>query len=138
MSFLEDVNFADVVEPRSVSAGEEYRLRIIDVKLDDSGNLPTNKNGDKYILPMFEIPDEVGAKNFTTYLGLPGSSMSQKQLNEAKYRISQFLKCFGFDPENPPDDPTELIDNEGYAILGEKFDEEYGDQNTIRRFITRR
>lgn len=138
MSFLEDVNLSNVIEPKTVPSGQEYRLRIVDVKTDDNGNLPLNKNGNRYILPLFEIPDEIGAKSFTTYIGLPSQEMSDKQKNDALYHINQFLKCFGFDPDSPPDDPTDLIDAEGYAILGEKYDEEYGDKNTIRRFLVQR
>lgn len=136
MSFLEDVNLNDVVEPHTVPGGEEYRIRIVDIKKDENGELPLNKNGNRYILPTFEIPDEVGAQNFTTYIGLPSNDMSEKDKNNTKYRIKQFLQCFGFD--TPPDDPVELIGAEGYAILGEKSDPEYGDQNTIRRFLTQR
>ena len=138
MGFLEDVNFSDVVEPTTVSAGEEYRIRIIDIKTDDNGELPVNKNGNRYLMPLFEIPEEVGAMNFSHYLGMPSADMDAKSSNEAKYRVQQFLKCFGFDPDSPPDDPEELVGAEGYAILGLKNDPQYGDQNTIRRFIVER
>lgn len=138
MSFLENVNFNDVVEPTTVAGGEEYQIRIIDVKTDENGDLPVNKNGNKYLMPLFEIPEEVGAKNFSHYVPLPSSDMDAKSANEVKYRLQQFLKCFGFDPANPPDDPEDLVGSEGYAILGEKNDPQYGDQNTIRRFIVER
>ncbi len=139
MSFLEDINFQNVVEPRTVPGGEEYRLRIVDIKRDNEDNqkLPTDKNGYRYLMPIFEIPDEVGAMNFNHYLRLPSEDMSDKELNNAKYRIKQFLECFGFDSNNPPD-LDDFSGAEGYAILGEQSDPEYGDQNNIRRFIVQR
>lgn len=139
MGFLEDVNLNDVVEPRTVSGGEEYRLRILDVKRDDQDNnrLPTDKNGYRYLMPIFEIPDEIGARNFNHYIRLPSDDMSSKEKNDAKYRIKQFLECFDFDPDNPPE-LDGIGGAEGYAILGERSDPEYGDQNTIRRFVPRR
>lgn len=138
MSFLEDVNFENVVEPTTVPAGEEYQIRIIDIKTNEAGELPANKNGNKYLLPLFEIPDEVGAKSFSQYLGLPSNEMSSKAANTTKYNLQQFLKCFGFDPSEPPDDPENLVGAEGYAILGEKNDPMYGDQNTIKRWLVER
>jgi len=138
MSFLEDMNLNDVVEPTTVPAGEEYQIRVIDMKTDENGDLPINKNGNRYLMPMFEIPGEVGAKNFNHYIGLPNEDMDAKAANEAKYRLQQFLKCFGFDPSSPPDDPEDLVGAEGYAILGIKEDPNYGDQNTIKRFIIER
>jgi len=139
MGFLEDVNFNNVVEPRTVAGGEEYRIRIVDIKRDQEDNqkLPTNKNGYRYMMPIFEIPEEVGAKNFNSYLPLPSSDLGDKENNDMKWRLMQFLQCFGFDPDNPPD-LDEMGGAEGYAILSEKSDPQYGDQNAVRRFIIQR
>lgn len=138
MGFLDDVNFNDVVEPHVVSAGEEYRIRILDIKKDEDGSLPRNKNGDRYLMPLFDIPDEVGAISFNDYMGLPTSEQSDKERNAVKYKIQQFLKCFGFDPSDLPDDPDDLVGADGYAILGVKNDAEYGDKNFVRRYLVQR
>ncbi len=126
MSFLTDINFDNVVEPRAVDADKEYKIRIIEARQG------TDKNGNPYILPRFEILDEVGAKDFTYFLGLPNDSMDAKRLNAVKYKIKNFLDAFGLDVSS---DPEDWAGSEGWAILGLEESEQYGEQNFIKRFV---
>ena len=125
MSFLSDLDLSDVVEPRVVEADQEYNLRISDVKKG------TNKNGGPYLMPRFEIVGEVGAKDVSHYIGLPDSSMDAKKLNNTKYRIKQFLEAFDIDPQT---DTESWVGAEGWAVLGIQDNEQYGEQNFIKRF----
>lgn len=125
MAFL-DMNFDDVVEPTVAPADSEYKLRIVDVKEG------TNKNGDAYLMPRFEILEVVGAKDFTKYLGLPSSSMDAKKMNNAKYALKVFLDAFKLEYAS---DPADWVGAEGWAILGVENNEQYGDQNFIKKFV---
>jgi hypothetical protein len=126
MSFL-DFNFDDVVEPRTVDPDREYKLRITDVR---SG---TDKNGNPYYMPRFEILDEVGAKSFTYFLGLPNDSMDAKRLNSVKYKIKTFLDAFGLPYDGDPE--NDWAGAEGWAILGVEENDQYGPQNVIKKFV---
>jgi hypothetical protein len=125
MSFL-DMNFDDVVEPRAVEPDKEYKLRIIEVREG------TDKNGNGYALPRLEVLDEVGAKDFTYFLGFPHDGMDAKQLNSSKYKIKSFCDAFNLDPNAPFED---WVGAEGWAILGLNETDEWGEQNFIRRFV---
>ncbi len=127
MSFLTDINFDDVVEPRAVDADKEYKIRIVDVKEG------TDKNGNPYALPRLEILDELGAKDFTYFLGRPNpDTMDAKQINSAKHKIKTFLEAFDIDSSA---DPSDWVGSESWAILGMKEDEQYGEQNFVKKFV---
>lgn len=125
MAFL-DMNFDDVVEPTVAAADAEYKLRILDVKEG------TNKNGEPYLMPRFEICDVVGAKDFAKYLGLPSPSMDAKKLNNTKYGLKTFMDAFEIDYAS---DPADWVGSEGWAILGVEENEQYGPQNYVKKFV---
>lgn len=127
MSML-DMNLGDAVEPTAVPADEEYKIRIMSVRVDN------DKNGNPYMLPMFEIPDEASSKSFTKFLRIPHQAMDAKQMNSAKWQIKTFLECFGMDPSRPFDS-DELVGREGWAILGVEETDDFGAQNYVKKFI---
>ena len=122
------VSTENVLEPYAMPADSECELRIIDVKEDK------NVNGLPYIMPRFEVNDEIAAKEFGYYIGIPHDSMTEKQANAAAYKYINFCVAFGIDPavENEPED---FIGLEGVAILGMEESSEYGEQNFIKRFV---
>jgi len=123
MTFL-DMNFDDVVEPRAVAPDKEYKLRILEVREG------TDKNGNTYLMPRFEILDEVGAKDFTYFMGLPNDQMDAKRLNTTKYKIKNFVEAFGLG-----NDVSDWQGSEGWAILGLEENEQWGEQNFIKKFV---
>lgn len=125
MAFL-DMNFDDVVEPTVAPADAEYKLRILDVR---EGN---DKNGNPYLMPRLEILEVVGAKDFSYFLSLPNETMDAKKLNNTKYRLKCFLDAFKLPYSS---DPQEWPGSEGWAILGIQEDEQYGEQNYIKKFV---
>lgn len=122
-----DVPTGDSVEPKAQPAGEA-KIRIT------SAVIGTDKNNHSYFLPRFEIPKEPYAKEFTKFFGLPHEEMTEKQLNACKFNLDSFKKCFKIKKDKFSMD--EVIGLEGWAILGLGEDEEYGEQNYIRRFIS--
>ncbi len=125
---LTDTNLDDAVEPTVVDGDAEYKLRIVDCKVDK------NKHGNPYMLPRFEVSDEPISKEFTKYLPLPYSGMDEKDLNNTKLKLSRFFEAFGIDA-SAPIDSEDMIGLEGWAILGVETDDQYGDQNYVKRFV---
>lgn len=121
-----DVETGDAIEPKAVAAGE-YKIKIVNVSID------TDKNGHPYMLPRFEVVGEPAAKDFTQFLRLPHDELSEKQLNAAKWNLSQFKQAFGMGEGKISLD--EMMGLEGWAILGVREDEEFGQQNTLRKYI---
>jgi len=131
MSSLLDIDVGDAQEPKVVPADEEYELRIIDAKTD------TNKDGNPYLLPRLEVVGEPLAKDFTKYIALPHEEMDAKQLNRTKWALKNYLECFGL--------PTEgklvvgdMVGSTGWGILGVEDNEQYGEQNYVKKFIAKK
>lgn len=126
---LTDYDLDNAEEPKAVKAGEEYKLRILSV---ENG---TDKNGLDYYMPRFEIVEHPASKDFTYFLHVPDKDkMNEKQLTRARWAMKNFLQCFGLStgPTNPDDD---WPGQEGWAILGMREDEQYGEQNFVKKFV---
>jgi len=136
MGFLDNVDLENVVEPSTVPADAEYKLRIVDVKIDPStpDGLPRDKNGNSYLLPRFEILDEPTAKEFTRFIGLPNDSMDAKKKNSSGYALKNFLAAFDLE-QSAMVDPQDMVGAEGWAILGLEESEQWGEQNYVKKFI---
>lgn len=126
---LAESNLDDYFEPTTVKAGEEYRLRIVNVIQG------TDKNGMNYLMPFFEVVEEPYCKEFGDYMPLPDpSNMTPKDLNKAKLRLVSFFRAF--DIEYHGDIPTdELQGKEGWAILGMGKDQDDAPVNKVNRYI---
>lgn len=127
MSLL-DIDVGDAQEPKVMPADEEYQIRIIDARTD------IDKNGDPYMMPRFEVVDQPLAKDFTHFLRLPHKGMDEKSLNRYQWSLKVFLECFGL-PTQGQLDVEDLKGKVGWAILGVKDDETYGESNTVKKFI---
>jgi hypothetical protein len=121
-------------EPTTLKSGSEHKLRIISVRGGTAGV------GDcEYISPVFEVPAEPLAKEFSTFLWIPDKErLSEKQYARALSDFKKFVKAFNIDISKPLDYEDDLPGHEGWAILGTKNSDEYGEQNTVRTFITGR
>jgi len=134
MSMLDLTNIKDEIEnaeePKVLDAGEEYELRIIAV------NTGTDKNDRDYFMPVFEVPSEPMAKEFTDFFTIPDrNKMAEKDYKRAIYKIKTFAQAFDLDLSRPIDYEDDLIGLTGWAILGVRKDDTYGEQNTIRKYI---
>jgi hypothetical protein len=118
-------------EPYALKPGEEHKLVIVGVTEG------TDKNDLKYLLPRLEVVGEPYAKDFTYFLHVPDrASMTEKQLNRVRFNYRTFCACFGIDNSRPHDPVDEWPGHEGYAILGASSDDQYGEQNFVKKFIT--
>ena len=121
-------DIADAPEPKAIPAGEESKLRILDVRQD------LNKNQEPYIMPRFDIADQPLSKDFSHYLPQVFEGMDEKDAVRARSNMRKFLECFGL-PTSGQIDLEDAKGKTGWAILGLKEDDTYGEQNTIRKFI---
>lgn len=127
MGFL-DINLDDVQEPTVIPANTEILVRITGA---ETGN---DKNGNPYLLIRCDVPDEVSAKDFTYFLRLPHSNLTDKQLNQVKWKLKVFFDAIGVDPSSL-DSPSELEGRTFWAILGVDDDDEYGERNYIKKIV---
>jgi hypothetical protein len=119
-------NVDDAQEPIVVDAGTEVTLRITAVAEG------TNKNGNTYIMPRFEVENEPYCKDFSKYMELPHDEMTEKQRNKALWALKELCQCFDISLD---DDTEDWQGATGDAILGVSSDQEYGEQNFVKTFI---
>ena len=116
-------------EPFAVKKGE-YKLNIVSVRTG------VDKNGFDYLMPSIEVVGEPYSKEFTHFLHCPDKdAMSEKQLNRARFAYSSFCACFSIDNTRPHDPEDTWPGHEGWAILGVGDNEEYGEQNYIKKLL---
>ena len=133
-SFL-DVDTSNAVEPTTGEPGE-HLIRLIGFNKDDQDSIiRTDKNGEKFFMPLYDLPQDISAKVFSQFIKIPDSSvMDEKDLNTAMWALDSFKTAFQVEGGI---DLAELEGREAYAILGVKVDKsgEYPDSNTIKKFV---
>lgn len=126
---LTNAGLDDTFEPTTVKAGEEYELTIV------SAISGEDKNGNAYIMPFFEVKGEPYCKEFGEYLPLPNAStMSEKELNKAKLKLTAFATAFGID-FGVEQDLDDWQGSEGWAILGMGKDQDGEPCNKVNKFV---
>ncbi len=122
----------DAQEPTVAGKGTEQKLRIVSVNGGIAG-----KKDCEYFSPNFEVVDAPLVKGFNQFFWVPDKEkLDPKQYARALWDIKVFAECFGIDLSKPLDYEDDLPGLTGWAILGIKKSEEYGEQNNIRKFIT--
>ena len=131
---LSDHDIENAQDPIAMAAGE-YKIRII-----ECDGTRQNKDDNDYVLPRFEVVGEPLAKDFTHYVPLltcdNGEGLAdfdEKRQAKIKAGIKNFCLCFGIDTSRF--DTDELQGLEGWAILGVSEDEQYGEQNYIKKLV---
>lgn len=122
---LSNYDLENAQDPIAVDEGE-YKIRII-----ECDGVRENSAGNPYILPRFEIDGEPLAKDFTHYMALPTDDMDAKKSERTRASLKKFCLAFGLDFSTF--DTDDLQGLEGWAILGKSYDDQYGEQNFIKR-----
>ena len=136
MSLLDLTDLQDEIEnaeePTIAESGTEQKLRIISVRGGEAG-----KNDCEYFSPLYEIVDMPMAKEFSDFFWVPDKDkLSEKQYQRSLYAIKVLAAAFEIDISRPVDYEDDLPGHTGWAILGTKKSDEYGEQNTVRKYIT--
>lgn len=122
----------DAPEPTVAESGTEQKLRIISVRGGEAG-----KNNCEYFAPNYEIVDAPMMKEFSDFFWVPDKDkLSEKQYQRALYAIKVFTKAFEVDISRPIDYEDDLPGHVGWVIVGTKKSDDYGEQNTVRKYVT--
>lgn len=133
-SFL-DLNLADVKELVALPEGE-YELRLNKAEMRTVSNTNSSYYGAQFLLLSFDVPGEADSKGISHTLFLPRDQDDDKQKNNRLRSIKNFCDAFGVDYSQGIDiEELNTSAATGWAMLKVEEDEEYGEQNRIRRFV---
>lgn len=120
----------DVPPVKILPRGTEVKIRIIGVQ---SGE------GDygKYHRVTYDVPSEPSAQELGDFINDPidaSQDSDERRRQKAQRKFISFVDCFGIDISKPFDWEDDLDGLEGWAILGVKKTDEYGEQNTVSKY----
>lgn len=124
---------ADAPELRTLPRGSEVKARIIAVRSGTS-----DKNGCKWYQPVFDVPDDPLALEFNDFfwdLVDAKEFIEPKQYARNLNRFKNFATAFDIDFSRPFDWEEDLPGHMGWLILGFKKDDEFGDKNTVAKYV---
>ena len=118
-------------EPKVLPAGTEVKGRIVKVNTGVSDN-----NGCAWYMPIFDVPDDPMVNEFSDFFWeLDREHLDPKSYQRTLYKLKTFVAAFDIDLSTPLSWEDDLIRKEGWMILGIRKSEEYGEQNTVRKYI---
>jgi hypothetical protein len=120
-------------EPIVLPKGTQVKVRIIQVRQGTS-----EKNDNDYLMPLYEVLGEgmEMVKEVSDFLWvLDKENLSTKEYARALDQFKKFAKCFGIDLSRSFDPEEDLVGLEGWVILGLKKSDEYGEQNTVSKYV---
>ena len=123
-------------EPKILPKGSEVKARIVAVRSGVS-----DKNNCQWYQPIFDVPDDPMVIEFNDFfwdIVDAKDKIEDKQYQRNLNHFKNFASAFGVDYSRPFSWDDDLIGLEGWVILGVKKDDEYGDSNTIRKYIVGR
>ena len=117
-------------EPKTLKAGTEVKARIVAVNTGVS-----DKNNCVWYMPVFDVPDDPMVIEFNDFFWeLDRGKLEAKPFQRALYKFQQFAAAFGIDYSRPFDWQDDLPGHEGWIILGVKKTEEWGEQNSVKKY----
>ena len=125
---LSSMGIDDVPEVYIMPSGSEVEARVV------SAMKKRDKNGTLFIMPFFDVPAEPDVAEFFKYIPLPTEGESEKENNNRKRTLKLFGECFSID-WSQGFEIEEIIGRTGWVLLGVSSSEEYGEQNTVKKFI---
>jgi hypothetical protein len=126
-----ETEISDAPEPKCLPAGSTVRARIISVRSGIS-----DKNDCKWYMPVYEVPEDPMVIEFNDFFWeLDKTKLDGKQFQRALHQFKTFAAAFDIDYSRPFDWETDLIGKEGTIILGFKKDDEFGDKNTVKKYL---
>ncbi len=125
----------NVPEPKVLPRGTEVKARIINVRDGIS-----DKNNAQWYQPVFDVPNEPLAMEFNDFFWdlSDRDKLDEKSGIRAMRKFKMFAEAFGIDYSKPFSWTDDLVGKEGWVILGIRKSEEYGDQNTVQKYMSRK
>ena len=121
--------------PSTLPSGTEAKIRIISVRDGTS-----DKNDAHWYQPIFDVPDQPLVAEFNAFFWdlAERDKLEPKQAERLLNQFKQFAECFDIDYSKPFNWVDDLPGKTGWVILGVKKSDEFGDQNTIRKYLARK
>jgi hypothetical protein len=125
----------DAPEPKTLPRGSEVKARIINVREGVS-----DKNDAQWYQPIFDVPSDPMVMEFNDFFWdlSDRDKLDAKQAQRSLYKFQKFATAFGLDYSRPFDWIDDLIGLEGWVILGVKKSEEFGDQNSVTKYVVKK
>ncbi len=126
---------ANAPESHILPRGTEVKARIIAVRSGVS-----DKNNAKWYMPTFDVSDDPLAVEFNAFFWdlADRDKLPPKQAARALTQFKNFAAAFGLDYSKPFSWEDDLVGLEGWVILGVIKDDEYGDKNSISKYVVKR
>jgi len=121
-------------EPRILNPNTEVKARIVSVRSGIS-----DKNDCTWYQPVFDVPEDPMVTEFNDFFWeLDRSKLTPKQFQRELFKFKQFAGAFNIDYSRPFSWEDDLPGKEGWVIVGVKKSEEYGDQNSVKKYIAKK
>ena len=119
-------------ELKILPRGTEVKARIIAVQEGIS-----SKNDAQWYQPVFDVPTEPLSMEFNDFFWdlADRDKLDEKSKARALRKFKDFAAAFDLDYSKPFRWTDDLIGLEGWVILGVKKDDEYGDKNTVSKYV---
>ena len=123
----------DAPEPKILPRGSEVLARIIAVREGIS-----EKNGAQWYMPVFDVPSDPMVIEFNDFMWdlADRDKLDAKNSQRALYKFQRFAEAIGLDYSRPFSWEDDLIGLEGWVILGVQKSDEYGDKNSVSKYVT--
>ena len=123
---------ANAPEPKILPRGAEVKARIIAVRAGVS-----DKNNAHWYQPVFDVPSDPMVSEFNAFFWdlSERDKIDVKQEARNMNAFKNFAIAFGIDYSRPFSWEDDLIGKEGWLIVGVKKSDEYGDQNTVSKYV---
>ena len=120
-------------EPKILMRGEEVKARVIKV---NSG--VSEKNDCSWYSIVFDVPSDPMVKEFSDFFWdlTQRDKLDPKSVQRSLYQFRSFATAFGVDYSRPFSWEDDLIGKEGWIIVGIRKTNDYGDQNTVSKYVT--
>ena len=122
-------------EATVLKKGTEVRARIIGVRSGISES--ENYNGISWFSVSFDAPNEPLAKEFNDFFWdlADREKLSEKDQARALRKFRNFAEAFSIDYSRPFSWEDDLPGHSGWLIVGVKKSDEYGEQNTVQKYL---
>lgn len=119
-------------KPKILPRGTEVKARIISMREGVS-----DKNNAQWYMPVFDVPDEPLAMEFSDFFWdlADRDKLDEKSAARSLRKFKDFADAFDIDFSRPFSWEDDLPGKEGWVILGVRKTDEYGDQNTVSKYV---
>jgi hypothetical protein len=97
----------------------------------------SDKNDARWYTPVFDVPEDPMVIEFNDFFWDLNDrhKLDDKSFQRAVYKFKQFATAFGIDYSRPFSWEDDLVGLEGWLIVGIRKSDEYGEQNTVKKYV---